>query len=64
MDRLYSFVRKTAGIIESVNSNDVTDSFVNGKILMKNREVLTLDEEKIKYESKLAMKELAIRANI
>ncbi|MFJ7408526.1 MULTISPECIES: amidohydrolase family protein [unclassified Lysinibacillus] len=51
-------------LIESVNSNDVTDSIVNGKILMKNREVLTLDEEKIKYESKLAMKKLAIRANI
>ena len=51
-------------LIEAVNSSDVTDSIVNGKILMKNREVLTLDEEKIKYESKLAMKDLAIRANI
>ncbi|MGR6899323.1 amidohydrolase family protein [Rummeliibacillus sp. BSL5] len=51
-------------LIESVNSNDITDCIVDGKILMKNREVLTLDEEKIKYESKLAMKELSIRANI
>jgi 5-methylthioadenosine/S-adenosylhomocysteine deaminase len=51
-------------LIESVNSNDVTDSIVDGKIVMKNREVLTLDEEKIIYESKLAMKELSIRANI
>jgi 5-methylthioadenosine/S-adenosylhomocysteine deaminase len=37
---------------------------VDGQIVMKNREVLTLDEEKIIYESKLAMKELSIRANI
>ncbi|WP_160725001.1 amidohydrolase [Bacillus sp. USDA818B3_A] len=51
-------------LIESVNSNDITDSIVDGKIVMKNREVLTLDEEKIIYESKLAMKELSIRANI
>lgn len=51
-------------LIESVNSNDVTDCIVNGKILMKNREVLTLDEEKIKFESNLAIRDLAIRANI
>lgn len=51
-------------LIESVNSNDIMDCIVDGKILMRNREVLTLDEEKIKYESKLAMKELSIRANI
>ncbi|MFC7395047.1 amidohydrolase family protein [Scopulibacillus cellulosilyticus] len=51
-------------LIESVNSNDVTDTIVNGKLLMKNREVLTLDEEKIKYESKRAMKDLSIRAKI
>ena len=51
-------------LIESVNSSDVTDVIVDGKLLMKNREVLTLDEEKIKYESKLALKELSIRADI
>ncbi|MGG5254450.1 amidohydrolase family protein [Neobacillus sp. SM06] len=51
-------------LIESINSHDVTDTIVNGKILMKDRHVLTLDEEKIKYESKQTLKELAIRANI
>lgn len=51
-------------LIESVNSNDIMDCIVDGKILMRNREVLTLDEEKIKYESKLPMKELSMRANI
>lgn len=51
-------------LVEAVNSNDVTDVIVNGKILMKNREVLTLDEEKIKFESARSLKELALRANI
>lgn len=39
-------------IVESVNSNDVIHSIINGKIIMKNREVLTLDEEKILYKAK------------
>ncbi|WP_025785387.1 amidohydrolase family protein [Sporosarcina sp. D27] len=51
-------------LIEVVTSRDVTDSIVDGKLLMKDRQVLTMDEEKIVYESKLAMKELANRANI
>ena len=51
-------------LIEVVTSRDVTDSIVDGKLLMKDRQVLTMDEEKILYESKLSMKELSIRANI
>ena len=39
-------------IVESVNGNDVIHTIINGKIIMKNREVLTLDEEKILYEAK------------
>lgn len=34
----------------SANSYDVTDLIVDGKFIMRNREVLTLDEEKIKYK--------------
>lgn len=34
-------------ILECVGANDVYDSIVRGKFLMKDREVLTLDEEKI-----------------
>ncbi|MFA9556184.1 amidohydrolase [Evansella sp. AB-rgal1] len=34
-------------LVYSVKGSDVTDSFVQGKQLMKNREILTLDEEKI-----------------
>ena len=32
--------------------------FVEGKVLMRNREVLTLDEEKILFEAKLYRKEM------
>ncbi|QUO32612.1 amidohydrolase family protein [Faecalicatena sp. Marseille-Q4148] len=39
-------------LVESVNANDVTHMIVNGKLVMKNREVLTLDEERILYEAK------------
>lgn len=35
-------------LLESVNANDVADSMVAGKWLMRNREVLTLDVERIK----------------
>ncbi|RVU54910.1 amidohydrolase [Anaerosphaera multitolerans] len=34
----------------STNSNYVTDLIVDGKVIMENREILTVDEEKIKYE--------------
>lgn len=49
-------------IVEAANGHDVTDSIINGKIVMKNREVLTLDEEKIMAESKIHMKEIIRRA--
>jgi len=51
-------------LVESVNSSDVSDMIVNGKVIMKNREVLTLDEEKIMFESRLAMESMSIRAGI
>ncbi|QTD39514.1 amidohydrolase family protein [Sporosarcina sp. Te-1] len=51
-------------LIEVVTSRDVTDTIVDGQLLMKDRQVLTMDEEKVLYESKQAMKELAVRANI
>ncbi|WP_077622471.1 amidohydrolase family protein [Sediminibacillus massiliensis] len=52
------------GLVESVNSTDVSDMIVNGEVLMKDREVLTMDEEKIMYESKLAMESMSKRAGI
>lgn len=39
-------------LIESVNSNDVVDMIVNGKYIMKDRQVLSLDEERIMYNAK------------
>lgn len=49
-------------IVEAANGHDVTDSVINGNIVMKNREVLTLDEEKIGYEAKRHMDEIVKRA--
>ncbi len=49
-------------IVEAANGHDVTDSIINGKIVMKNREVLTLDEEKIRREAQTHMEEIIRRA--
>ena len=38
-------------LLECVTAGDVCDSIVNGKLLMKDRKVLTLDEEKILAEA-------------
>jgi 5-methylthioadenosine/S-adenosylhomocysteine deaminase len=51
-------------IVESVTSKDVEDVIIDGKIVMKNREVLTLDEERIMFESKQTMEIMAKRAGI
>lgn len=45
-------------IVESVNAGDVKDMVVNGKLIMRNRQVLTLDEEKILAEAKEIMKKM------
>lgn len=38
-------------LVENVSSQDVIHSIAAGKFLMKNREILTLDEEKIRFEA-------------
>lgn len=38
-------------LLESVGSGDIKEMIVGGNILMKNREVLTMDEEKIRWEA-------------
>lgn len=38
-------------LLECVTGGDVADSIVEGRILMKNRQVLTLDEEKILWQA-------------
>lgn len=51
-------------LVESVTAHDVTDVVINGRLVMKNREVLTLDEEKIMYEAKKRLKVIGERAGI
>ncbi|MEF3331285.1 amidohydrolase family protein [Oceanobacillus sp. M60] len=51
-------------IVESVTSKDVEDVIINGKVVMKNREILTLDEERIMYESKQRMKSTIQKAGL
>lgn len=38
-------------LLESVGEGDVKDMIVGGTFLMRNREILTLDEEKIRSEA-------------
>lgn len=45
----------------SAKSTDVSDLIVDGKIIMRDREVLTLDEEKIKYKVRELTKKLLNR---
>lgn len=45
-------------LLECVTASDVCDMAVDGRLLMKDREVLTLDEEKILYEAMKYMEEL------
>lgn len=49
-------------VVEAANGHDVTDSIINGKIVMKDRQVLTLDEEKIRWEAQVHMEEIIKRA--
>lgn len=49
-------------IVDAAGGHDVTDSVINGKIVMKNREVLTLDEEKIRREAQIRMEQIVGRA--
>lgn len=39
-------------LVESVSAEDVKNVIVGGRILMKNREIMTLDEEKIRREAR------------
>ena len=48
--------------VDAANGHDVTDSIINGKIVMKNREVLTLDEERIRFEAEKHMNDIIKRA--
>ena len=47
-------------LLECVNAGDVADMIVSGRLIMKDREVLSMDEEKILYESRKYMESINI----
>jgi 5-methylthioadenosine/S-adenosylhomocysteine deaminase len=49
-------------IVESADGHDVTDSIIDGKIVMRNREVVTMDEKETIAECGRRMKEIVSRA--
>lgn len=48
-------------IVYSASRSDVVDVYVDGKALMVNRELTTIDEEKVSYEANRSFQELAQR---
>ncbi|WP_054635678.1 amidohydrolase [Thalassobacillus sp. C254] len=42
---------RVSHLVYSASGQDVTDVFVNGRAVMRNKELITLDEEKIVYEA-------------
>lgn len=51
-------------LVDCCSGHDVTDSVINGKIVMKERNVLTIDEEETVKECSKRIKEIAVRAGI
>ncbi|HCC07478.1 MAG TPA: N-ethylammeline chlorohydrolase [Clostridiales bacterium] len=45
-------------IVYSGNAEDIETVIINGKIVMKGRQMLTMDEEKVKYEAQKAYEKL------
>ena len=50
-----------ATLSDCADGHDVTDSIIAGKLVMKDRKVLTLDEEKILSEAHTAMNNIVAR---
>ena len=51
-------------LVEGVRASDVTDSIIDGKLVMHEREVLTMDEEKILADGRREMERAMARAGI
>ncbi len=51
-------------LVASGRGSDITDSIIDGKLVMKDRQVLTIDEEKVLRDSAQHMKEIVKRAGI
>lgn len=48
-------------LTETVDTGDITDTIVNGRILMENRQVRSIDEEKLMHEVKKRYKDILKR---
>lgn len=48
-------------LVYSASRHDIVDVYVEGKALMKNRELTTIDEEKVIYETEKSFQELSNR---
>lgn len=59
---LYPSQKPVNTIVECAAASDITDSIINGRLVMKNREVLTLDEERIMAEAQVHMQRMIRRA--
>lgn len=51
-------------LVEGVRASDVTDSIIDGKLVMRDRRILTMDEEKLRADGTQRMKEIYRRAGI
>ena len=51
-------------LVDCASKHDVVDSVIDGKLVMKDRKVLTMDEEEVIRECEKRMKEIAKRAGI
>lgn len=51
-----------ATLVDHVNGNDVADSIIDGKLVMKDREVLTMDEKEIMREAQIHSDKIKVKA--
>ena len=49
-------------LVDCASGRDVTDSIIDGKLVMKDREVLTMDEEEVMYQARVHMEQIIKRA--
>ena len=61
---LYPTQNLTVSLALCAHGHDVTDSIIDGKLVMKDRQVLTLDEEQVMAEAQVHMAQCVRRAGI
>lgn len=61
---LFPSQRLTNTLVSAGRGSDITDSIIDGKLVMKDRQVLTIDEEKVLADSQRHMEEIIRRAGI